>query len=69
MNIKSLIIFLFLSTFVVFGATQVEKVKNPNLKISFIDVGQGDSELIQDLKNKKTILVDTGVKKSGIVNI
>ena len=31
-----------------------------DFKVTMVDVGQGDAFVIQDLKNKKTILIDTG---------
>ncbi len=66
---KFLISLIFLSfiTINVYSAKLVKKVNSPTIKVSFVDVGQGDSEIIQDLENNKVIVVDTGVKNSGIV--
>lgn len=61
------LIFLSFVTINIYSAKLVKEIKSPTIKISFVDVGQGDSEVIHDLENNKVIVVDTGVKNSGIV--
>lgn len=43
--------------------TQVKKTAGGNLKIHYINVGQGDSELIQ--QDGKNMLIDTGTNASA----
>lgn len=62
LKILSLLIILFLVTSC-HNSKSVNNVKNSNvIKISYIDVGQGDSELIQ--VNGKNLLIDAGTNES-----
>lgn len=54
-----LLIFLFILSITAF---QMSFAANKTLKISYIDVGQGDSELIQS--NGQNMLIDTGTSES-----
>jgi len=67
MKILMSLIILFFISINLYGAKLVKKLKSPNLRISFVDIGQGDAEVIHDLDTNKVIVVDTGVKNSGIV--
>ncbi len=67
MKILISLILLSFATISLYSAKLVKKVSNPTIKVSFVDVGQGDAEVIQDLSTGKVIVVDTGVKNSGIV--
>ena len=57
-NFKNLFITIFIITIILFLFSQIPQ----NLKINFIDVGQGDSTLIITPKHK-TILIDGGGKE------
>ncbi len=57
-------ILILLVSFSLYSAEIVEKVENPLLMVTFVDVGQGDGAVIQNLKNKKVVVVDTG-KRDG----
>lgn len=46
------------------GVSSIEKEKNTDTLIYYLDVGQGDSELIR-LKSGKTILIDAGTPDTG----
>ncbi len=59
--IISIFILLFLSTFLVnFVNDGNNQDFNETLRIHFIDVGQGDAVLIQNLKDNKNMLIDGG---------
>ena len=59
-NFKNLFIIIFIITIILFLFSQIPQ----NLKINFIDVGQGDSTLIITPK-RKTILIDGGGKEDS----
>lgn len=67
-NLKLLTIFFILMFMLTSCTMNVEKSKsavnenNPKLKIHYIDVGQGDSILVQ--KNYSNMLIDTGTNES-----
>lgn len=52
----------FLGLTIIFFQFPIRNIKN---EVAIIDVGQGDSILIQEKKHNKTILIDTGPEKAG----
>lgn len=65
---KKLLFIIIIFIFPLYGCLESPSTQSPNIKIHFIDVGQGDSILVQ--VNNRNLLIDSGPKenRSEVIN-